>query len=79
MRQTGPVSRVIRGSRAWGSAARARGGPVATRGVLYIHSAAPAVCPHVEWAVAGVLGVSAPLSWTAQPAARGSLRVELSW
>ncbi len=52
---------------------------MATRGVLYIHSAAPAVCPHVEWAVAGVLGVSAPLSWTAQPAARGSLRVELSW
>lgn len=52
---------------------------MATRGVLYIHSAAPAVCPHVEWAVAGVLGVPAPLSWTAQPAARGSLRVELSW
>ena len=28
-----------------------------TRGVVYIHSAPPALCPHVEWAVGGVLGV----------------------
>ncbi|HEX2893417.1 MAG TPA: DUF3145 family protein, partial [Marmoricola sp.] len=25
----------------------------ATRGVLYIHSAPSALCPHVEWAVGG--------------------------
>jgi hypothetical protein len=37
------------------------------------------VCPHVEWAVASVLGVPASLGWTPQPAARGTLRVELSW
>lgn len=52
---------------------------VATRGVLFVHSAPPAVCPHVESAVAGVLGVRVSLSWTAQPAAPGSLRAELSW
>ena len=27
-----------------------------TRGVLYVHSAPRALCPHVEWAIAGVLG-----------------------
>ncbi len=37
--------------------------PVTTRGVLYIHSAPRALCPHVEWAVAGVLGVRVSLDW----------------
>ncbi|MGH3424385.1 MAG: DUF3145 family protein, partial [Nocardioidaceae bacterium] len=27
---------------------------IATRGVVYVHSAPSALCPHVEWAVAGV-------------------------
>ena len=40
-----------------------------TSGVLYIHSAPRALCPHVEWAVAGVLGVRVSLDWTRQPAA----------
>ena len=52
---------------------------MSARGVVYIHSAPPALCPHVEWAVGGVLGVSVSLQWTAQPAARGSYRAELSW
>ena len=52
---------------------------VATRGVLFLHSAPPALCPHVEWAVAGVLGVRVSLDWTAQPACPGTLRAELSW
>lgn len=52
---------------------------VATRGVLFVHAAPPAMCPHVEWAVAGVLGVRVSLDWTVQPAAPGSLRSELSW
>jgi hypothetical protein len=47
--------------------------------VLYIHTATSALCPHVEWAVAGVLGVRVALSWTAQPAAPGCHRAELSW
>lgn len=50
-----------------------------TTGVLYIHSAPSALCPHVDWAVGGVLGVPVSLSWTAQPAERGSHRSELSW
>ncbi len=52
---------------------------VTTRGVVYIHSAPSALCPHVEWAVGGVLGVPVSLSWTPQPAAQGSYRAELSW
>lgn len=52
---------------------------MSARGVLYVHSAPPAVSPHVEWAVAGVVGVPVDLSWTAQSAAPGTLRAELSW
>jgi len=51
----------------------------ATRGVLFIHSAPSALCPHVEWAAGGVLGVRVNLSWIPQPAAIGSYRTELSW
>lgn len=50
-----------------------------TRGVLYIHSAPPALCPHIEWAVAGVLGVRVSLDWIRQPASPGTWRAELSW
>ena len=49
------------------------------RGVLYIHSAPSALCPHVEWAVGGVLGVAPQVEWTPQPAAPGSYRMEYSW
>jgi len=52
---------------------------VATRGVVYVHSAPAALCPHVEWAVGGVLGVRVTLDWSPQPAAPGALRAELSW
>jgi hypothetical protein len=52
---------------------------VTTRGVLFVHSAPSALCPHVEWAVGGVLGVPVTLPWTPQPAAQGSYRTELSW
>jgi hypothetical protein len=47
--------------------------------VLYVHSCPPAVCPHVDWAVAGVLGVPVRLSWSAQPASPGLLRGEVGW
>ncbi|HEV2343595.1 MAG TPA: DUF3145 domain-containing protein [Actinocrinis sp.] len=50
-----------------------------TRGVLYIHSAPRALCPHVEWAVAGVLGVRVSLDWARQPAAPSTWRAELPW
>lgn len=51
----------------------------ATRGVLFVHSAPSALCPHVEWAVGGVLGVPVSLDWTPQPAQVGTYRAELSW
>jgi len=47
--------------------------------VLYVHSAPSALCPHVEWAVGGVLGVAVNLDWTPQPAQVGTYRAELSW
>ncbi|MER7763576.1 DUF3145 domain-containing protein [Streptomyces sp. NPDC097619] len=50
-----------------------------TRGVLYVHSAPRALCPHVEWAVAGVLGARVNLDWIRQPASPGTWRTELSW
>jgi len=50
-----------------------------TRGVVFVHSAPPALCPHVEWAAGAVLGVRLHLDWTGQPAEPGALRTELSW
>jgi hypothetical protein len=50
-----------------------------TGGVLYLHSCPPALTPHVEWAVAGELGVRAALAWVDQPAAPGALRAEVTW
>jgi hypothetical protein len=47
--------------------------------MIYVHSSPSAVCPHVEWAVAGVLQVRANLQWTAQAAAPGQLRAECEW
>jgi hypothetical protein len=52
---------------------------VTVQGVLHIHSAPPALSPHIEWAVAGVLGMPVSLAWVDQPAAPGMLRAELSW
>ena len=52
---------------------------LAARGVLYVHSAPSALCPHVEWAAAAALGVPVRLAWTPQPAAAGTYRAEHSW
>ena len=52
---------------------------VSVRGVLQIHSAPPALCSHVEWAVAGVVGVPVSLPWVGQAAAPGMVRAELDW
>jgi hypothetical protein len=51
----------------------------ATRGVLYVHASPSALCPHIEWAVGGALGVPTDLSWTPQPARSGAYRAEHSW
>ena len=50
-----------------------------TRGVLFVHSTPPALCPHVEWAVGTALGQEVHLQWTDQPAAPGMVRAEFSW
>jgi hypothetical protein len=50
-----------------------------SRGVLFVHSAPSALCPHIEWAVGGVLGVPTNPTWSPQPAQSGTYRAELSW
>lgn len=50
-----------------------------TRGVIFIHSVAPAVQPHVEWAVTSVLGYPVHFEWTKQPALPQMNRAEVSW
>lgn len=50
-----------------------------TCGVLYVHSAPPALCPHIEWAVAGAIGAPVDLSWVGQRAAPGMMRAEATW
>ena len=52
---------------------------MSAHGVLYVHSAPPALCPHIEWAVAGIVGVPVGMPWSGQPAAPGALRAELTW
>ena len=68
------VTTHIRNRRQSGSTTRTQ-----TRGVLYVHSAPSALCPHVEWAVGGVLGTEVNLDWNPQPAQSGTYRAELSW
>jgi hypothetical protein len=52
---------------------------VSAHGVLYVHSAPPALSPHIEWAVAGIVGAPVSMPWVGQPAAPGALRAELTW
>jgi Protein of unknown function (DUF3145) len=52
---------------------------VSAQGVLYVHSAPPALCSHIEWAVARIVGAPVVMPWVSQPASPGSLRAELTW
>jgi hypothetical protein len=52
---------------------------VSAHGVLYVHSAPPALGSHIEWAVARIVGVPVSMPWVSQPASPGSLRAELAW
>jgi hypothetical protein len=52
---------------------------VSVYGVLQVHSAPPALCPHIEWAVAGAVETAVSMPWVSQPAAPGSVRAELTW
>ena len=50
-----------------------------SRGVLYVHSAPSALCPHIEWAVGGVFGMPIHLDWLDQPIERASYRTDHVW
>lgn len=47
-------------------------------GSLWIHSTPSALCPHIEWAVGGVLDVPVHFDWDDQPVDR-SQRTEYAW
>ncbi|GAA5157155.1 DUF3145 domain-containing protein [Ornithinimicrobium tianjinense] len=52
---------------------------VMTRGVVFIHSTPTALCPHIAWALEGVLDTRVSLDWVPQPAEPGTMRTEFSW
>lgn len=49
------------------------------RGVLYVHSAPRALCPHIEWAAGRALDRAVNFSWEPQPVLKGSQRAEFYW
>ena len=49
------------------------------RGVVFIHACPPAICPHVEWAISGVVGCPISLNWAVQPVDPGQFRSEYTW
>lgn len=50
-----------------------------TRGVLYVHACPRALTPHVEWAVASVLGEHVTLGWRTQPFLAPQMRADVAW
>ncbi len=52
---------------------------VMTRGVVFVHSAPLALCPHINWALEGVLDTRVSLDWVPQPVESGLVRTEFSW
>lgn len=52
---------------------------MSVRGTLHVYSCPPALCPHVEWALAHELGTAVTLTWRPQPLALGALRTEGQW
>ncbi|MFZ2227182.1 MAG: DUF3145 family protein [Candidatus Nanopelagicaceae bacterium] len=61
------------------SALPAGGSRALTRGYLVIHSSPSALCRHIEWAVANLLGRSAQLTWRPQPLLIGTQRATIEW
>jgi len=50
-----------------------------SRGVLYVHSAPRALCPHIEWAAGRALERAVNFIWDDQPVLKGSQRAEFYW
>jgi hypothetical protein len=53
--------------------------PHTARGVLFVHSAPRALCPHIEWAAGRALGRAVNFDWDPQPVLKGSQRTEFYW
>jgi hypothetical protein len=49
------------------------------RGVLLVHSAPRALCPHVEWAAGRALDRAVNFRWAPQPVMKGAQRTEFYW
>ena len=49
------------------------------RGVVLVHAAPRALCPHIEWALSAVVDAEVRLDWQTQPVAPPMLRAELPW
>jgi len=49
------------------------------RGVLFVHSAPRALCPHIEWAAGRALDRAVNFQWEVQPVLKGSQRAEFYW
>lgn len=52
---------------------------ILTHGVVHVLSAPLVLCPHVEWALASVLGPDVDVEWHDQTAEPGQRRTELHW
>lgn len=50
-----------------------------SRGVLFVHSAPRALCPHIEWAAGSALGQAVNFDWSEQPILKGAQRAEFYW
>lgn len=50
-----------------------------TRGVVFVHSTPPALCPHLEWSLSKVLDCEIHLEWVEQPAQPRTFRTEYAW
>ena len=50
-----------------------------TRGIIWVHSAAAALCPHIEWAISKALSRPFHFDWMPQLAQPGMRRAETVW
>ena len=49
------------------------------RGVLFVHSAPRALCPHIEWAAGRAIYRAVNFTWADQPVLKGAKRTEFYW
>ena len=50
-----------------------------TRGIIHVHAAPRALCPHVQWALEAVAGQTTDLQWGVQRELAGHVRATLEW